>query len=169
MHGFTLDNLVLLVIAIGLIWVCVKFITGVLKTVITVILVLTIGVSAYNIFIARKPLSHEVDRYKTDFVYLRQVKDINKQASDAMSEIKDNKNRDSNLKKLDSLLAQAEGLKHSDESKLIHDTYISNFKKVVTGARAYEAANDAKDKLDDLKELEKNLNVKLTSLMFGSR
>lgn len=167
LQGFNIENIIILIIAIAVLYLALKFLKGVIRFILSIVLIFTLGISLYNIFIAQKPLSYEINRYKTDIAYFKDLGNINKKAYEAIKDIKSNKDIAGNVKSLDSLEKEAEKLNHSEESNIIHQQYISNFKKVVLAAKGYEAANGAKEHLDNLNELSSSMDISLKEILFS--
>lgn len=167
MGGFTLDNITILVVAILLLLLVIKFIKGVLKTVITLILVLTLGVTAYNIFIQKKSISYELNRYKTDYKYVVEMKNISVEAKRVIDEIKENRNVNENVKKLVDLKKRANEVKHSEEATFFHDRYINGFDTVIAASQGYALAQDVKEQGQKLNDLSKELDIELTQVFFS--
>lgn len=166
LQGFNVENLVILFAAVFILYLAFKFLKGILKLIITVILIFTVGISLYNIFIVQKPLSYEIDRYKTDLAYFKSMSSINKEAFNALKEIKENKNIPENADKLKELEKRAEGLNHSRESSFIHNGYIVNFKKLTAAAEAYKTAGASKEYLEELSAMSDDINIKLKDILF---
>jgi hypothetical protein len=160
MGGFTSDNIIVMVVAIILLLLVLKFIKGILKTVITLILVLTLGVTAYNIFIQKKSIGYELNRYKTDYKYVVEMKDISVEAKKSIDEIKENKNVNENVKKLVDLKKRANEVKHSEEATFFHDRYMNGFDTIIVASQGYALAKDVKEQGQKLNELSKALDVK---------
>lgn len=80
MSGINLENIILVIVAIILVYIAVKFIKGIIKFIILVILILTLGVSAYNILITKKSISYEINRYKVDYGYFKNITSISKES-----------------------------------------------------------------------------------------
>jgi hypothetical protein len=159
MEGFTTDNIVVILVAIFLLYLVFKFVKGIIKTVIALVLIFTLGFSAYNIFIAKKSIAYEVERYKTDFTYVKEMKNITTEASKAIDEIKENKNISENVSKLMALREEANGLNHSEETTFIHKRYMNGFDAIVAGTKGYELAKGAEEQVAKLEELSKGIDV----------
>lgn len=164
-----MDNIILLIIALGLLILAIKFVKGIIKTIISLVLILTLGVSAYNIFIAKKSISYEMERYKTDFTYVKEMKSITAEASKAIEDIKENKNVSENVNKLIELRAKASGIKHSEEANFIHKRYMNGFDAVVAGTKGYELAKGAEDQVAKLEELTKDINISFMDVFFPEK
>lgn len=164
-----MDNIIILLVAIGLLLLVVKFLKGLIKGIITLILILTLGVTAYNIFIAKKSIQYEVERYKTDYKYAIEMKNISSEASKAISEIKENKNVNENVAKLVELKEKARVTKHSEEASFIHNRYINAFDTVITASKGYSLAKEAEKQAAKLEELSKGLNVSFLDLLFSKK
>lgn len=169
MGGFSVGNIALLIIAIIILYSVVKFLKGLIRGVLTLVIVFTLGISLYNIFIAQKPLSYEINRYKTDITYFKNMNNVNKEAYDCIKNIKENKDIPNNVKRLEAVEKDAEALNHSEETNLIHDKYIANFKNIVSAAKAYETANNAKEKLNELKDLESKIDMGFLDVIFPKK
>lgn len=169
MEGFTVDNITMLIVAIGLLLLAIKFVKGIIKTIISLVLIVTLGVSAYNILIAKKPITYEVERYKTDYAYVKEMKSITSEASKAIDEIKENKNVSENVNKLISLREEANGIKHSEEANFIHGRYMNGFDAVIAGTKGYEIAKGAEEQVAKLEELSKELNVSFIDVFFQKK
>ncbi|WP_291574989.1 hypothetical protein [Clostridium sp. UBA4548] len=169
MEGFTLDNIIMVLVALGLLILVIKFIKGVIRTVISLILILTLGVSGYNIFIAKKPVSYEIQRYKTDFAYVKEMKNLTTEASKAIDEIKENKNVNENVNKLMDLREKANGINHSEEASFIHKKYMNGFDAVITGVKGYEVAKGAEAQVAKLEELSKEINISFMDVIFPEK
>ena len=165
--GFSIDNIALVIIAVVLLYITVKFITGLIKGIITIVLILTLGVSAYNIFITQKPISYEIDRYKTDYSYFKEISSISSDAVTAINEIKEGKNVKENANKLVQLRTKAENTKHSEEINLIHDNYIRAMDTAIISAKGYETAKNAKEQVNKLDDAAKALDVNLKDILIS--
>lgn len=165
MTGFNIENLIWVVIVIVLLYVTIKFIKGLLKSIITIILVLTLGLSAYNIFVAQKPVSYEIDRYKTDFAYVKEIKSISSEAKSATEDIKEGKNIKENTEKIVQLRNRAEKTKHSEEIQIVHSNYMKAMDTVVLSAKGYSTAKDAKEQAEKLNDAAKELNISLNDII----
>lgn len=167
MMGFSIDNIMLVIVAIVLLYITVKFIKGLVKGIITIVLILTLGVSAYNIFIAQKPISYEIDRYKTDYSYFKEISSISSDAVKAIDEIKEGKNIKENTNKLIELRNKAEKTKHSEEINVVHNNYIRAMDTAIVSAKGYETAKDAKAQIDKLDDAAKALDVNLKDILIS--
>lgn len=165
MQQISIQNIIIIVVAIFFLWIVLKFVKGVLKAIIALVLIFTVGISVYNIFFVGKSMSYELNRYKTDISYFTKVTSINKDAYSALQEIKEKKNVEENTKKLVKLEKDAEVLPHSEESKIIHDKYISNFRIISNAAQVCNAANEYKDKINNLGNKDKTLDISLMDLL----
>lgn len=159
MNGFTMDNILLLLVCVGLLMVVMKFLKGVAKAIIAIVLVFTVGVSAYNIFIAKKPLSYEVDRYKIDFQYVKEIKNISSEASEVIDEIKKDKDVNSNIDKLVQLRNKADTINHSEEANFIHKRYMNSFDGIIIAYKGYATAKLADEQIKKIDNLTKDLNI----------
>ena len=166
MEGINRENIILLLLALVLLYITFKFIKGIIKLLLAVILILTLGVSLYNIFIAQKPISYEINRYKTDFAYLQEAGRINKETYEILKVVKDDKGTEENIKSLELLYEKAENLDHSNEISFIHNQYIKNFQKVIASAKGYITAQGAKEYLNDLSEGSKSLKINIIDILF---
>lgn len=164
--GLNSENIIILLIAMVILYFAFKFLKGVLRFVISLILIFTLGISLYNIFIAQKPLSYEVNRYKVDIAYFKEMGSINKEVYEVIKEIKADKDIPKNVENLQKLEKQAEALKHSEESNIIHNQYISNLKKLVLASQAYKSANGSKEYLDNLNQMADKINISLKEVLF---
>jgi hypothetical protein len=165
--GFSIDNIALVIIAVVLLYITVKFIKGLVKGIITMILILTLGVSAYNIFITQKPISYEIDRYKTDYSYFKEISSISSDAVKAIDEIKEGKNIKENINKLVQLRTKAEKIKHSEEIDVIHENYMRTMDTAIISAKGYENAKNAKEQLDKLNDAAKALDIDLKDILIS--
>lgn len=169
MEGFTMDNVIILLVALGLLILAIKFVKGIIKTIISLVLILTLGVSAYNIFIAKKPITYEINRYKTDFAYVKAMKNLTSEASKAIEEIKENKSVNENVSKLMEIKEKAEKVEHSGEATFIHNKYMNGFEAVIAGAKGYEAAKGAQAQVAKLDQLSKELNVSFMDVILSKK
>lgn len=169
MEGFTMDNVIILLVALGLLILAIKFVKGIIKTIISLVLILTLGVSAYNIFIAKKPITYEINRYKTDFAYVKEMKNLTSEASKAIEEIKENKSVNENVSKLMEIKEKAEKVEHSEEATFIHNKYMNGFEAVIAGAKGYEAAKGAQAQVAKLDQLSKELNVSFMDVILSKK
>lgn len=166
MDGFNLENIIVLLVLLFVLFLIIKFIKGIVKAILAIILIFTLGFSLYNIFVAKKPISYEVNRYKTDFAYLKEINSINKEVSEAVKNIKDNKDIDSNIKQLEALRKRTQSLNHSDEINFIHNRYLGSLDKLILTAKGYNAAEASKEYLDKLSDYTKNLGINLREILF---
>ncbi|GIM28950.1 hypothetical protein CPJCM30710_16160 [Clostridium polyendosporum] len=169
MNGFSIDNIVMLFIVLAFVYLTIKFIKGFIKFIVIVLLILTLGVSAYNIFIVQKPISYEINRYKTDYVYFHNIRSISSEASTVINEIKENKNVQQNINKLKELRNNAEGLNHSQEISGLHDKYIESLDSVISVCNGYSTAKEVEQKVQKLDELSKGLDVKFKDVLLMDR
>ncbi len=167
MSGFTMDNILLLLVGVGLLMLAIKFLKGIFKAIIAIILILTVGISAYNIFIAKKPISYEINRYKTDFAYTKEVKNISSEAYKAIDEIKENKAVDENINKLMALRERANLLEHSEEANFIHNRYMNSLDGIILASKGYVTAKGAEEQFNKLEGLTKELNIGFMDLIMG--
>jgi len=167
--GLTMDNIIIFIVVIGLLMLVVKFLKGLIKGIIALILILTLGVTSYNIFIAKKSVQYEVERYKTDYKYAVEMKNISSEASKAINEIKENKNVNVNVAKLVELKEKAKGVKHSEEANFIHNRYMNAFDTVITASKGYSMAKEAEKQAAKLEELSKGLDISFLDLLFGEK
>lgn len=168
MNGFSTDNIILLIVGLIFLYFVVKFVKGIIKTIITIILIFTLGISSYNIFIAKKSISYEINRYKIDYAYFKDLKDISTEVSKIVEEIKEGRNTTENLSKLTELKKQVQSLKHSDETNFIQDRYMSSLDGVILGCRAYTTAKETEKQVGKLNELTKGLDVDFKDILFTS-
>ncbi|MEG2916624.1 MAG: hypothetical protein RR891_08420 [Clostridium sp.] len=167
MTGFTTDNIVLLLVGVGLLILVIKVLKGVFKTIIAIILLLTVGISCYNIFIAKKSITYEMSRYKTDFAYTMDVKDISRDAYKIVDDMKKDEITEEGINKLVDLKNQAEGLKHSDEINFIHKKYISSMDGVILACKGYSMGKLAGEQVDKLDDLSRGMDIKLLDVLKG--
>lgn len=160
--GVSLDNIVILIIGIVLLYVVIKLIKGLIKFLIIMILLLTVGVSAYNIFISKKSFSYEVNRYKVDFQYFKDVNGISKEAVDRVEEIKEGKDVDENITKLIELRDEAKGLNHSEEINGVSSKYINALDTAILVGNGYKA----KENVEKLDSVIRTLNPNLKEFIF---
>lgn len=165
MTGINLENIVLLIAAIILIYIAVKFIKGIIKFIILVILILTLGVSAYNILVTKKPISYEVNRYKTDYVYFKDLTTISKESIELINQIKEGKNVKENTDRLVQLRNEAENLEHSSEINIINDRYLNALDTAIVVGKGYETANNVKEQTQKLDEVTKSLDLSLKDIL----
>ncbi|MBK1810871.1 hypothetical protein JHL18_09505 [Clostridium sp. YIM B02505] len=165
MGGITTDNIILLLITLVLLYLVFKFIKGIIKTIITIILILTLGVSAYNIFIAKKSVSDEIDRYKIDYAYFNDVKDISSQAKQTVDDIENNKNVNQNINKLSELRNKAQVLNHSSDLDALHNRYINTFDGIILGCKGYSTAKQVGEQTKKIDELKKDLDVSIKDIV----
>lgn len=162
-----MDNIALVIIAAVLLYITVKFIKGLVKGIITIILILTLGVSAYNIFVTQKPISYEINRYKTDYSYFKEISSISSEAVEAIDQIKEGKNIKENTNRLVQLRIKAENTKHSEEIDVIHENYIRAMDTAIISAKGYETAKNAKEQLDKLNDAAKALDIDLKDILIS--
>ena len=165
MGGVTVDNIILLLVVLILLYLVFKFIKGIIKTIITIILILTLGVSAYNIFIAKKSVADEVNRYKIDYAYFNNVKDISSEAKQIVDDIENNKNINQNINKLSELREKAQVLNHSTDLDAFHSKYISTFDGIILGCKGYSTAKQVDEQTKKIDELKKNLNMSIKDIV----
>lgn len=165
MGGVTVYNMILLLVALILLYLVFKFIKGIIKTIITIILILTLGVSAYNIFIAKKSVADEVNRYKIDYAYFNNVKDISSEAKQIVDDIENNKNINQNINKLSELREKAQALNHSTDLDAFHNKYISTFDGIILGCKGYSTAKQVDEQTKKIDELKKNLNMSIKDIV----
>ncbi|MEG1256568.1 hypothetical protein [Clostridium sp.] len=167
MNGFTTDNIVLLLVAIVLLILVIKVFKGVLKTIIAIILLLTVGVSCYNIFVAKKSITYEINRYKTDFAYTMDIKDISAEAYKIIDDMKEDTITEEGIDKLVHLKNQAEALEHSEEANFIHNKYISSLDGVILACRGYALGEIAQGQVSKLEDLTDDININLLDVLRG--
>lgn len=167
--GFSIDNLVILFIVLVFLYLTIKFIKGFIKLIISILLIFTLGVSAYNIFIAKKPISYEINRYKTDYIYFNNIKSMSSEASVAINEIKENKNVQQNINKLIEIRNNTEDLKHSEEINGFHHKYIASLDNTISVCKGYSTAKKVEEKVQKLDELSRELDVKLKDVLLINR
>lgn len=163
--GFSIDNIVILFIVLVFLYLTIKFIKGFIKLVIGILLIFTLGVSAYNIFIAKKPISYEVNRYKTDYVYFNNIKSMSSEASVAINEIKENKNVQQNINKLTEIRNNTEDLNHSEEINGFHHKYIASLDSAISVCKRYSTAKEVEEKVQKLDEISRELDIKLKDVL----
>lgn len=163
--AFNIENLMWVGIAIILLYITLKFIKGLIKFIITIILVLTLGLSAYNIFVTQKPVSYEIERYKTDFAYFNEIKSISSEAESVTEDIKDGNNIKENIEKLVQLRSKAEKTKHSEEINIVHNNYMKAMDTAVLCAKGYSTTKDAKAQAEKLNDASKALNISLKDII----
>jgi hypothetical protein len=167
MGGMTTDNIILLVVAVILLYLVFRFIKGIIKTIITIILILTLGVSAYNIFITKKSVSDEINRYKIDYAYFNDVKSISSEAKQTVNDIENNKNIDQNINKLSELRNKAQVLNHSSDLDAFHSKYINTFDGIILGCKGYDTAKQVGEQTKKIDELKKNLDMSLRDIVIA--
>ena len=165
MSGINLENILLLVAALVLLYVAIKFIKGVIKFIVLIILILTLGVSGYNIIVTKKPISYEINRYKTDFGYFKGISGISKEALELISEIKEGKNIKENTDRLANLKNEAEKLNHSSEINGIGDRYLNTLDTAIVVGKGYETASDVKEQAKKFDEVTKSLDISLKDIL----
>ncbi|MDD7792893.1 hypothetical protein [Clostridium sp. 'White wine YQ'] len=165
--GLSADNIIIALVAIVFLFLAIKFIRGVIKGIIVVLLILTLGVSAYNIFITKKSIGYEVNRYKTDYLYFKSISSISSHAIENIDAIKEGKNIKENTDELIILKNHAETLEHSSEINGIHNNYIRGLDTVIVAAKGYKTANEAKEQADKLQEASNSLNISLKDILSG--
>lgn len=164
MGGFSMDNIVLLLIAIVFIYVVIKFIKGVVKFILALLLVFTLGYSLYNIFIVQKPIGYEIDRYKLEYKYYKEVGKASPEIFNTIGDIKAGKNLDSNIKKLQEERNNIANLQHTEESKLIHDRYVGALDGILNVSRT---AKNISDVNANIQQYESKLDINLKDLIFN--
>ncbi|GFP78241.1 hypothetical protein [Clostridium fungisolvens] len=165
MGGITTDNIILLLVALILLYLVFKFIKGIIKTIITIILILTLGVSAYNILIAKKSVGDEINRYKIDYAYFNDVRDISSEAKQTVDDIENNKNIVQNINKLSELRNKAQALKHSSDLDAFHSKYINTFDGIIIGCKGYSTAKQVDEQTKKIDELKKDLNMSIKDIV----
>ena len=164
MGGFSTENIILLLLAIVFIYVVIKFIKGLVKFILTIVLVFTLGYSLYNIFVVQKPISYEIDRYKLEYKYYKEVGNLSPEIFNTISDIKDGKNLDSNIKKLQEERNTVAKLQHTEESKPIHDRYVGALDGIITVSKTAKSASDINA---NIQQYESKLDINLKDLIFN--
>ncbi|MEW8957441.1 hypothetical protein, partial [Clostridium sp.] len=160
------ENIILIIVLLILLFIVIKFIKGLIKFVLIVFLILTVGFSTYNLLVVKKPISYEINRYKTEYSYYRDISKISGDVINLVNNIKEGKNTKESIEKLQEERNKVALLNHSDESKFIHDKYIGALDTIIFISRSSESYEETKDKLD--KGLEE-LNIGLSDLIFISK
>lgn len=164
MGGFSTENIILLLLAVIFIYVVIKFIKGVVKFILTIFLVFTLGYSLYNIFVVQKPISYEVDRYKLEYKYYKEVGKLSPEIFNTISDIKAGKNLDSNIKKLQEERNTVAKLQHTEESTPIHNRYVGALDGILTVSKT---AKNASDINANIQQYESKLDINLKDLIFN--
>ncbi len=165
MNGFTGDNIFMLLIGVGLLILAIKFLKGLLKTIIAILLIITVGFSCYNIFVAKKSISYEINRYKTDFAYAMEIKNISNEASKVINSIKKNIAMEEGIDQLVDLRNKANQIPHSEEAHFFHDKYIAGFDSIILACKGYTLGEMAEEQVSDLEELTKGINFKIMDVL----
>lgn len=159
--NFISENLVLIVIVAILIFLVIKFLKGVAKVIIAIILFLTIGVSCYNLFITHKSFSYELNRYKTDFTYISEMKDITVETKDDVEKIKQGQNAKENINNIVALRNKANKLNHSSDIDFIHKRYIEAMDSIILATKGYSTAKNTTQQIDNAS---KSLEISLKDI-----
>ncbi|MFD3157805.1 hypothetical protein ACFIJ5_13195 [Haloimpatiens sp. FM7330] len=141
------------------------------------LIILLMGVSAYNIFIKGVSPKQELNSYKIDIQYGREIKDYTVKIKTSVDNIKkvlesekidaENikviKNENSNLHEYEKQIAS---LKYSSKLKFFHREYCKYLKKIVNGSdTTLEVANGSQNKNIKLaKEVIDNLTLSIDNL-----
>lgn len=164
MGGFSTENIILLLLAIVFIYVVIKFIKGVVKLILTIILVFTLGYSLYNIFVVQKPISYEIDRYKLEYKYYKEIGKLSPEVFNTIGDIKEGKNLENNIKKLQEERNTIAKLHHTEESKPIHDRYVGALDGIITASKT---AKNVSDMNSNIQQYESKLDINLKDLIFN--
>ncbi|ERK29686.1 hypothetical protein [Clostridium intestinale] len=165
MSGINLENIILVIVAIILLYIAVKFIKGIIKFIILVILILTLGVSAYNILITKKSISYEINRYKIDYGYFKNITSISKESINLVNDIKEGRNVKENTDRLVEIKSEVGKLEHSSEINLINDRYLNALDTAIIVGKGYETANNVKEQTKKLDEVTKSLDLSLKDIL----
>lgn len=164
MPGINVENILLLIIALILLYVAIRFIKGLIKFIILIILILTVGVSAYNILITKKSISYEVNRYKIDYKYFKDISVISKESVELINEIKEGKDIKENTDRLVELKNEAEKLNHSSEINVISNRYLNALDTAIVVGKGYETTNDIKEQARKLDNVTESLDLSLKDI-----
>lgn len=159
--NFISENLILIIIGVVLFYVVFKFLKGVIKLIIAIILALTVGVSCYNLLITHKSLSYEINRYKTDFSYISQMKDITVETKADVDKIKQGQNVKENINNIVVLRDKANKLDHSSDIDFIHKKYIGAMDDIILATKGYSTAKNATQEMD---KASKSLEISLKDI-----
>ena len=169
MQGINIENIVIILVIIFLFYLAIKFIKGILKLIILIILFFTLGLSLYNVFILKKPISYEVNRYKVDFVYFKEAAELNKEAGKAINSIKKEESIEEQILILEELYNKAAILEHSEEIKPIHNTYLKNLQRIISAARLYYNSQGSKEALQELTDNYDSLTLRFKDILFPKK
>ena len=169
MQGINVENIVIILVIIFLFYLAVKFIKGILKLIILIILFFTLGLSLYNVFILKKPISYEVNRYKVDFVYFQEAAELTKEAGGAINSIKKEEAVEEQVILLEELYKKAASLEHSEEIKPIHNTYLNNFQRIIAAAKLYYNSQGSKEALQELTDNYDSLTLRFKDILFPKK
>ena len=169
MQGINLENIVIILVIIFLFYLAIKFIKGILKLVILIILFFTLGLSLYNIFIVKRPISYEINRYKMDFVYFKEASKLNKEVGRAINSIKEEEAVDKQIAALEDIYKRAELLDHSEEINIIHSTYIDNLQRIISSAKLYNTSKNSKEYLEEITDKYDSLPLSIKDIIFPKK
>ncbi|WP_426348141.1 hypothetical protein ACPWSR_10235 [Alloiococcus sp. CFN-8] len=169
MQGINSENIIIILVIIFLFYLAIKFIKGILKLIILIILFFTLGLSLYNVFILKKPISYEVNRYKVDFVYFKEAAELNKEAGKAINSIKKEESIEEQILILEELYSKAASLEHSEEIKPIHNTYLKNLQRIISTARLYYNSQGSKEALQELTDNYDSLTLRFKDILFPKK
>ena len=157
------ENIILIIILLLLLYIVVKFIKGLIKFILVVFLIFTVGFSAYNLLIVKKPLSYEINRYKVEYSYYKEISKTTGKVFNLVNNIKEDKNTKESIEELKKERNKVALLDHSNESEIIHNKYLGALDSIISISKNSNTYGEAKDKLDKgLKEL----NISLKDLIF---
>ncbi|MEQ8198524.1 MAG: hypothetical protein ABRQ27_11030 [Clostridiaceae bacterium] len=159
------ENIILIFVIMVLVYVAVQFAKGLIRGVILFVLVFVLGFSVYDIVFLKKPVSYEINRYKIDIAYFREVSSISSQAIADVNEIKSGNNMDANIDDLALLRNEAQELPHSEEINIISNNYLSAMDKVITAANAFKVAKGAEEQAASLESASKSLSISLKDII----
>lgn len=166
MQGINLENMVIILVVIFLLYLAIKFIKGILKLIVLIVLFFTLGLSLYNVFIVKKPVSYEINRYKVDFVYFKEVAKLNKEAGRAIKSIKEEGAVEEQIVILEDIYKEAEGIEHSEEINIIHNTYKENLQRIVSAAKLYNNSRESKEYLKEITDTYDSLTLSIKDILF---
>ena len=166
MQGINVENIVVILAVIFLFYLAIKFIKGILKLIVIIVLFFTLGLTLYNVFIVKKPISYEINRYKVDFVYFKEVVKLNKEAERAISSIKKEESVEEQIVILENIYKEAEELEHSEEVNVIHNTYKDNLQRIISAAKLYSKSQGSKEYLEDIADKYDSLTLSINDILF---
>ena len=166
LQGINLENIVVILVIIFLFYLAIKFIKGILKLIILIVLFFTLGLSLYNVFVVKKPISYEVNRYKVDFEYFREASKLSKEAGKVISSIKEEGASDDKLLILVNIHKEAESLEHSEEISFVHKTYLNNLQRIISAAELYHNSQGSKEALQELTDNYDSLTLRFKDILF---